>query len=265
MGIFEAIVLAIVEGITEIMPVSGSGHLALISSLLEVNAEPFTPYYLDLMQFGVIGAILYMYWKRFTKADSKGFYKKIFIGAVPAIVLFILLGALAERYLLTSKALALTLIIGGVFFLFIDFVFRDSERSIKRMSRITTPNSIVIGIWQCLGIIPGIGRTAAAIIGGLQQGLTRTMAAEFGFFISVPTMLGVSAYKLIRAMVTNADVLKQNASTLAIGNVVAFVVALISVRFMMQFIEKYGYRYFGWYRIAAGFIIFYLIAKGYLV
>jgi undecaprenyl-diphosphatase len=265
MGIFEAIVLAIVEGISEVLPVSSSGHLCVVSALLEVNTEAFTPYYLDLLQFGVVIAILYMYWKRFTKVDTTGFYRKLLLGSIPTTIVFIALGALAEKYLLTYRAIAFTLIVGGVFFLFIDFVFRDSERSIKRMSRITSGNALAVGLWQCLGIVPGIGRTAAGIFGGLQQGLTRTMAAEFGFFVSVPTMFAVSVFKLIRAMMSNPGILRENASSLAIGNIVTFVVALIAVRFMMQFIEKYGYKYFGWYRIIAGFIIFYLVSKGYII
>jgi undecaprenyl-diphosphatase len=265
MQIFEAIVLAIVEGITEVMPVSGGGHLAIITALLEVKADPFTPYYTDLLQFGIVVAILYMYWKRFTKVDTTGFYRKLLLGSAPAAVCFVILSGVADRYLLSFKAIAFSLIMGGVFFLFLDFAFRDSERSIKRMSRITSSNALAIGFWQCVGIVPGLGRTGAGIFGGLQQGLTRTMATEFGFFVSVPTMFVVSLLKLAKAMAANPAILRANIPTLAIGNAVTFVVALITVRFMMQFIEKYGFRYFGWYRIGAGFVIFYLVSKGYII
>jgi undecaprenyl-diphosphatase len=264
MGIFEAIILAIVEGITEIMPVSASGHLAIISNLLEVSNAPFTQDYARMLPIGVMLAILYSYWKRFTKIDSSHFYRKIVLAAAPSIVIFVLLSSYIESILLTTKAVAFTLIIGGIFFLFLDSVFRDSERSIKRMSRIGTPNAIAIGIWQILGLIPGIGRTAAAIIGGLQQGLTRTMAAEFGFFACVPIIFGISLFQLIKAMATNPSGLKDNAVTLVLGIGVSFIVSLITLRFMMQFIEKYGFKYFGWYRIVAGFVIFYLTTKGFL-
>ncbi|TAD93450.1 MAG: undecaprenyl-diphosphate phosphatase, partial [Bacteroidetes bacterium] len=216
MGIFEAIVLAIVEGIAEVMPVSANGHLAVMSSLLQVNTETFTPYYTDLLQFGVMGAILYLYWKRFTKVDTSGFYKKLLFGSLPAIVFFVLFSGFANRYLLTYRAIAFTLIMGGVFFLFIDFIFRDSERSIKRISRVTSGNALVVGLWQVLGIVPGLGRTAAAIFGGLQQGMTRTMATEFAFFVSVPTLFFLGVYKVISAMISNPAVLRENASTLAI-------------------------------------------------
>ncbi|HMP94205.1 MAG TPA: undecaprenyl-diphosphate phosphatase [Phnomibacter sp.] len=262
MGSFEAIILAIVEGITDIMPVAARGHLHAIAHLLDLKDDKFANLYMDLLQFGVVMAVLYSYWKRFTKLDTSHFYRKLLLGSVPTLVVFFVAGIFFEKYLLTNRAIALALILGGIFFLFVDFVFRDSERSVKRMSRIGTGNAIAVGIWQIAGLVPGLGRPAAAIIGGLQQGLTRTMAAEFSFFISVPTYLGMSFYRLITAMIQQPDNLRENATYLVLGNGISFVVGLITVRFMMQFIEKFGFKYFGWYRIVAGFAILYLSSKG---
>jgi undecaprenyl-diphosphatase len=264
MGIFEAVVLAIVESISEVMPVSGIGHYNIIANLLEINEEPFTPIYGIAIQFGIVAGILYMYWKRFTKIDNSGFFRKLILGALPGILFFILFGGLLEKYLLSTKGIAFSLIISGVFFLFIDLVFKDSEKSAKRLSRVSTNNSLVIGFWQCLGIFPGLGKTSAAIIGGLQQGLTRTMAAEFAYFISVPTLLFINVYKLLFAINGHTDLIKSNFSLIAIGNIISFACAVISIRFIMQFLQKFGFRYFGWYRIIAGFTIFYLISKGFL-
>jgi undecaprenyl-diphosphatase len=265
MGLFEAIVLALVEGITEFLPISSTGHMIVVSSLLEIQKEEFTKLYEVFIQFGAILSVVYLYWKRFTKVDNTEFFIKLGIGMIPALILGFLLGDYVDKLLESPRTVAISLIVGGVFFLFIDTLFRDSVNSVRRISRISRKNAFVIGFWQCLALVPGISRSAASIIGGLQQGLTRQMAAEFSFFLAVPTMLAAATYKTIKVMIKSPDIMRENLTVLAIGNVVAFIVAVISIRFMMQFVEKYGFKYFGWYRIVAGLFIFYLLSKGLIV
>lgn len=262
MSIIQAVILAIVEGLTEFLPVSSTGHMIITSSLMGIHKAEFTKLFEVAVQLGAIFAVVVLYWKKFFNFKGFDFYIRLLIAVVPALVLGFLLGDYIDELLESPTTVAIALIFGGIIFLFIDKVFNAGL--INKEERIKNNKAFTVGLWQCLALIPGTSRSAATIIGGLQQGFTRKLAAEFSFFLAVPTMCAATGYKLLKAYKTSPDMLfdKHNLLALGIGNLVAFLVAIAAIKIFIGFVQRFGFKYFGWYRIIAGTVILALIAAG---
>jgi undecaprenyl-diphosphatase len=262
MSIVESVILAIVEGITEFLPISSTGHLIISSSLMHIEKEEFTKLFEIAVQLGAILAVVILYWKKFFDTSRIKFYFKLIIGVIPAIILGLLFSKKIDALLESPLTVATTMLLGGVILLFIDNIFKTP--SIDEENEISNGKSFAIGVWQCIAMIPGTSRSAASIIGGMQQKLTRRVAAEFSFFLAVPTMLAATGYKLLKAYKDNPAMLHNNGNieALLVGNVVAFIVAMIAIKFFIGFLQKHGFKLFGYYRIVASIILFILIWKG---
>lgn len=251
MDLLHAIILAIVEGITEFLPISSTGHMIIVSSLLGISSEEFTKIFEVNIQFGAILSVIVLYWKRFFQ--SLDFYYKLFVAFLPAAVIGFLLGDFIDRLLESVTIVAIMLVLGGVLLLFIDKWLNNPDEK----KEIDYPIALKIGFFQCIALIPGVSRSAATIIGGMTQKLTRQKAAEFSFFLAVPTMFAASAYKLLK---NYKSIHSEDISLLLIGNVVAFIVAMIAIKFFISFLTRYGFKVFGYYRIAVGLLILALLA-----
>jgi len=249
----EAIVIAIVEGITEFLPISSTGHMIIAEKLLGTEMNEFTKAFTVNIQFGAILSVIVLYWKRFLQ--SYNFYYKLFVAFIPAAVLGFLFSDQIDAMLESVFVVALMLLLGGIFFLFVDKLFNaDAENKEPSFK-----NVFIIGLFQCIAMIPGVSRSAATIIGGMQQKLNRTQAAEFSFFLAVPTMAAASAYKFLKDYKHfNAD----NIGVLLVGNVVAFIVALLAIKFFITYLQKHGFKVFGYYRIVVGAVLLILLAMG---
>lgn len=258
MTFFEAIVLAIIEGITEFLPVSSTGHMIIASSVMGIANDSFTKTFTVAIQLGAILSVLVLYFKRFFKSIQ--FYIKLIIAFIPAVVFGLLLNDYIDALLENVLVVGITLFLGGILFLFIDKLFAHTE-----LSGTQEPNNLSafkIGLFQCIAMIPGVSRSAASIIGGLTQNLTRKAAAEFSFFLAVPTMFAATAKKLYDFYKAGTGFTSEEISLLAVGNVVAFIVALIAIKSFINFLTKHGFKWFGYYRIAIGLIIIGLYAMG---
>lgn len=264
MTIFQTVVIAIVEGLTEFLPISSTGHMIIASSMLGIAKDDFTKLFEIAIQLGAILSVVVLYWKKFFKQARLGFYVKLAVAVIPALVLGAIFSKKIDALLESPLTVAVTMLIGGVVLLFIDSLFR--QPAIEKEEDISLSKAFVIGIWQCLAMIPGTSRSAASIIGGMQQKLTRNLAAEFSFFLAVPTMAAATGYKLLKAWKENPELLRNrdNLIALGIGNIIAFIVALIAIRFFIGFLQKHGFRLFGWYRVIVGCLLIVLILSGYL-
>lgn len=270
MNIIEAVIIAIVEGVTEYLPVSSTGHMIIASSLLGIEKEEFTKLFEVAVQFGAILAVVVLYWKRFFDFSKWQFYLKLIVGVIPALVLGYLFSDKIDEMLESPLVVAISLLLGGVVLLFIDKSF--NRPTIRTNEAITYRRAFVTGIWQCIAMIPGVSRSAASIIGGMQQKFTRNVAAEFSFFLAVPTMAAATLYSLFIKKWTDQGVVKrgyeliigsqQNTLAFVVGNVVAFVVAIAAIKFFIDYLKKHGFRLFGWYRIIAGLVLLVLIVAG---
>ncbi len=259
MNLFEAIIIAIVEGITEYLPVSSTGHMIIASSLMDIHKDPFVKLYEVAIQLGAILAVVVLYWRKFIDFSRWQFYLKLIIAVIPALVLGKLFAEQIDSLLESPTTVAIMLLLGGIVLLFIDKMFQHPET--EREEDISFRKALFIGLWQCIAMVPGVSRSAASIIGGMQQKLTRKLAAEFSFFLAVPTMFAATAYKLYEGY---DSITTDNLKLLLIGNVVAFIVAILAIRFFIGFLQKYGFRLFGWYRIVAGLLLLGLIGSGYI-
>jgi undecaprenyl-diphosphatase len=271
MTFLQAIVLAIIEGLTEFLPVSSTAHMIFTSSIFGVEKDVFVKMFQVSIQFGAILAVVVLYWKKFLDFTSYKFYLKITLAVIPALILGKLFDDKIEAVLEKPIPIALVLILGGVILLFIHIIFHDTP--IDDESNITNKSAITIGFWQCLAMMPGTSRAAASIIGGMQQKLSMRMAAEFSFFLAVPTMLAVTCYSIFLkdwsvpisgskfVEMKGYEMLLQGNHLLLfiIGNVIAFFVALLAIKFFIGILKKYGFKMWGWYRIVLGvsFIIYY--------
>jgi undecaprenyl-diphosphatase len=288
MTIVEAIIIAIVEGLTEFLPISSTGHMIIASSALGIGDEDFTKVFEVAIQLGAILAVVILYWRKFFQFTKWQFYAKLVVGVLPALLLGYLFNDLIDEMLGNSAIVAASMVLGGIVLLFIDQWFNQPVKPpadilatevtkselIEADEKLSFKKSFVIGFWQVLAMIPGVSRSAASIIGGMQQKLSRNFAAEFSFFLAVPTMVAASAYSLFlkhwgegeRAKKGYELILESPANTQAfiVGNVVAFVVALLAIKFFISFLQKHGFRLFGWYRIIAGTILLILVLLGYL-
>ena len=258
MTTFEAIVIAIVEGITEFLPISSTGHMIITEKLLGMQIEDFTKVFTVNIQFGAILSVVVLYWRRFLQSWT--FYQKLFIAFLPAAVIGLLASKLIDSLLENVLVVAITMFLGGILLLFVDKWFNKENPD----QEVTYPKALKIGFWQCIAMIPGVSRSAATIIGGMQQKLTRTNAAEFSFFLAVPTMAAASGFKLLKLILEPNGVLllKNNLTTLLIGNIIAFVVAMIAIKTFITFLQKHGFKVFGWYRIVVGLVLIILLLMG---
>lgn len=273
MNIIEAIIIAIVEGITEYLPVSSTGHMIIASSFMGIEKEEFTKLFEVAIQLGAIMAVVVLYWKKFIDPLKTGrlkFYFKLIVGVIPALLLGFLFSDKIDELLESPTTVAVSLLVGGVVLLFIDKAFNNP--SIHSEKEITYGKSFLTGLWQCIAMIPGVSRSAASIIGGMQQGLTRSAAAEFSFFLAVPTMAAATLYSLFLKkwdiggvehkgyeLITQSS---DNMIAFAVGNIVAFIVAILAIKFFINYLKKYGFKIFGWYRIIVGIILLILLSQG---
>ncbi len=264
MSIFDSIIIAIIEGLTEFLPISSTGHMIIASSFMGIAKDDFTKLYEVAIQLGAIMSVVVIYWKKFFPLNRWNFYIKLIVAVIPALVLGFIFSKKIDALLESPLTVSITLLLGGFVLLFIDKLFKT--HTIERDEQISLSKAFMIGIWQCLAMIPGTSRSAASIIGGMQQKLTRNLAAEFSFFLAVPTMAAATGYKLLKAYQESPELLKnkENLTSLGIGNLVAFLVAILAIKFFIGFLQKHGFRLFGWYRIIAGIVLLALIYTGHL-
>ena len=260
MTLVQSIVIAIVEGLTEFLPVSSTGHMIIAERMLHVTETDFVKVFTVAIQLGAILSVIVLYWKKFFDFSKWQFYLKLFIGVIPALVLGFLFSKKIDAMLDSATTVAVALLVGGIILLFVDKLF--TRPRIHTEAEIKPVNAFIIGIWQCLAMIPGVSRSAASIIGGMQQKLTRSEAAEFSFFLAVPTMLAATGYKLLKYYKEAGGFSTEEIKLLAVGNVVAFSVAVIAIKFFINFVKKYGFKVWGVYRIVVGVLLLVLIWKG---
>lgn len=256
MTTIEAVILAIVEGITEFLPISSTGHMILVSSMMGNSTDHFVKMFTVAIQFGAILSVIALYWKRFFQ--TIGFYFKLFVAFIPAAVIGFLFNDQIDAMLESALVVAIALLLGGIVLLFIDQWMVHEE---KAGEEVTYTKAFMIGVFQIIAMIPGVSRSAATIIGGLQQKLSRKAAAEFSFFLAVPTMFAATVYKMYKYH-SEVGFQMEDVSILLVGNMVAFVVALIAIKGFIAYLTKHGFRIFGWYRIIVGAIILGLYAAG---
>ncbi len=276
MSVLETIIIAIVEGLTEFLPVSSTGHMIIAQNLLGVESTDFVKAFTFIIQFGAILSVLVLYWKRFFQLNRTplpdgtpmvkrllhkyDFYWKLFIAFIPAAVFGLLFSDAIDAMLERVEVVAVTLILGGVFMIFCDRIFNKGSEN----TELTEKRAFMVGLFQCISMIPGVSRSMATIVGGMSQRLTRKAAAEFSFFLAVPTMLAATVYKVYDLVKEEGmQIFSDNLPTLLIGNAVAFIVALLAIKFFIGFVTKYGFRAFGWYRIVVGALILGLLFSGH--
>ncbi len=264
MTIIQSIILAIVEGITEFLPISSTAHMKFTNPLIDVSESPFRDMFEIVIQLAAILSVVVLYWRKFFDLKKFNFYIKLIIALIPAIVFGVLLKKHIDAALGNLIFIAWVMIGGGVILLFIDNFFTTS--TIHTESQISNKNAFVIGCFQVLSIIfPGLSRSAATIIGGMSQKLDRSTAAEFSFFLAVPTMLAASVKSFYDVHKHNPEVLaKDNMTILLIGSIVAFFVALLAIRFFITYLQKHGFKLFGYYRIIIGIFVLILVYSGYI-
>lgn len=262
MDTVQSIIIGIVEGLTEFLPVSSTGHMIITEKLLNISGDDYSKVFTIAIQLGAILAVVVLYWKKFFDFKNWQFYAKIIAGVVPALILGFLFSEKIDALLESSTTVAISLLVGGVILLFVDNLFKYPE--IDKEEDITFFKAVMIGTWQCIAMIPGVSRSAASIIGGMQQKLTRSEAAEFSFFLAVPTMLAATGYKLLKFYQVQGGFSSNEIKQLAIGNLVAFVVALLAIKFFIGFLKKHGFKIWGYYRIIVGIVLLILIYTGYI-
>ena len=273
MDYLQTIIIAIVEGLTEFLPVSSTGHMVIAQGLLGVESTPFVKAFTVIIQFGAILSVVCLYWRKFFYPETmqtKGYtwwqaiwriYLRLIVGVLPAVVLGLSFNDFIESNLGNVTLVAVMLIVGGVFMLFCDRLFNKGSEA----TPLTLRRALVIGFVQCISMIPGVSRSMATIVGGMSQRLTRKAAAEFSFFLAVPTMFGATCletYKLIAHGEGNILLEGNNLTLLLLGSVVAYVVAIAAIKFFISYVTRYGFKAFGWYRIVAGALILLLMACG---
>jgi len=258
MNIIQTIIISIVEGITEFLPVSSTGHMIIAQKLLNVESTEFVKAFTVNIQFGAILSVIVLYWKRFFQ--TLDFYWKLIIAVLPALILGFLLSDYIDSLLENVTVVAVMLVLGGVLMLFVDKWFDKPEEN----QEMDWKRALKIGFFQCIAMIPGVSRSMATIVGGMTTKLSRKNAAEFSFFLAVPTMAAASGYKLLKLFLepTGKTLLADNLVTLLIGNAVAFVVAMAAIKFFIGFLTKYGFKAFGYYRIIVGAAILILLLLG---
>ena len=276
MDLIETIIIAIVEGLTEFLPVSSTGHMIIAQNLLGVESTEFVKAFTFIIQFGAISSVVVLYWKRFFQLNNTpapegatslqrflhkfDFYWKLFVAFVPAAVLGLLFSDAIDAMLERVEVVAVMLVLGGIFMLYCDKIFNKGSED----TPFTEKRAFMVGLFQCISMIPGVSRSMATIVGGMSQGLTRKAAAEFSFFLAVPTMFGATLYKMYKLLKEGGtDLIMDNMTTLLVGNAVAFVVAMLAIKGFIKYVQKYGFKAFGWYRIVVGSLILVMMLAGF--
>ena len=255
----HTLVLSVIEGLTEFLPVSSTGHMALAAAFMGIERNDFTKLFIENIQFGTILSVIVVYWRKFIDFKSWHFYLKLFYALIPSAVVGLLLKSYIDNAIQTPLIVALTMFVGGFVLLFVDKWFKNS--TIEKEEEIPYKKAWIIGVYQILSVVlPGLSRSGATIIGGMQQKLTRKAAAEFSFFLGVPTLAGAfvvslwDAYRKTPAILTH-----HNLIVLAAGNFIGFVVAIFAIKGFITYLTKHGFKFFGYYRIVFGFIIIVLL------
>jgi undecaprenyl-diphosphatase len=263
MTIFETIVIGVVEGLTEFLPISSTGHMALTSAILGIEKDAFTKLFIENIQFGTIISVIILYWRKFFDLKRISFYIKLLVAFIPAAIVGILLKKHIDKVLETPLFISVVMFLGGFVLLFVDNWFKKT--TIDKEEDISMKNSLWIGVFQVIAIVlPGFSRSAATIIGGMQQKLTRKVAAEFSFFMAVPALAGAFAKSLWDAWKDTPELLTgSNIQMLALGNLVGFLVAMVAIKTFIGFLQKHGFKAFGWYRIIVGLILIILLLSGF--
>jgi len=259
MTVYQAILLAVIEGLTEFLPVSSTGHMILGSSLMGIQSDNFVKLFTVAIQLGAILSVIVLYFKRFFQ--TIGFYFKLLVAFLPAVFFGLLLSDKIDQLLESPLGVAIALLIGGVVLLFVDKWFKNGN--IDNTDDISYATAFKIGLFQCISMIPGVSRSASTIVGGMSQKLSRKAAAEFSFFLAVPTMFGATVKKLFDFYQDGFVISQEQINLLLIGNIVAFIVAMLAIRYFITFLQTSGFRIFGWYRIIVGGIILILLLSGY--
>lgn len=276
LNLLQTIVIAIVEGLTEFLPVSSTGHMIITQHILGVESTDFVKAFTFIIQFGAILSVVCLYWKNFFQLNHApisdntsllkrflhkyDFYWKLLVAFIPAAVLGLLFSDVIDEMLESVTVVAVMLIVGGIFMLFCDKIFGNGDEK----TLLTEKRAFLIGLFQCISMIPGVSRSMATIVGGMAQKLTRKKAAEFSFFLAVPTMFAATVYKMAKLFMDGGiEIISANLTTLIVGNIVAFIVALLAIKFFISFVTKYGFVAFGWYRIIVGSAILIMSFLGY--
>ena len=264
MDLIKAIIIAIIEGLTEYLPISSTAHMGFAASLMGMEETEFLKMFQVSIQFGAILSVVVAYWKKFFDFQNLKFYYKLGFAVIPALALGYLFDDKIEAVLGNQIAISSVLVLGGIVLLFADSWFKNPK--IDDEKDMTIKKAVIIGLWQCLAMMPGTSRSAASIIGGMTQGLTRKAAAEFSFFLAVPTMLAVTVYSIFvktwgkgtpneskgYEMILSSS---ENITVFIVGNIVAFIVALIAIKSFIGLLNKYGFKPWGWYRIIVGIVL----------
>ncbi|MBI1836603.1 MAG: undecaprenyl-diphosphate phosphatase [Flavobacteriia bacterium] len=259
MSILDAIILAIIEGLTEFLPVSSTGHMIIGSSVMGIESDNFTKLFTIAIQLGAILSVVVLYFKRFFK--SFNFYYKLIVAFIPAAIMGLLLSDVIDSLLENPLAVAISLLVGGIILLFVDKWFRKPV--IKEEEDIDFVTAFKIGLFQCIAMIPGVSRSGASIVGGMSQKMSRQLAAEFSFFLAVPTMFAATGKKLLDYFNDGNTINVEQMKILAIGNIVAFIIALIAIKSFIGYLNKNGFKLFGYYRIILGLVLIILLLSGY--
>lgn len=264
MNTIQSVIIGIVEGLTEFLPISSTAHMRITENLLGIhNENQFSLVFTVAIQLGAILSVVVLYWKKFLNFKDWQFYAKLFIAVIPALIVGKLLSERIDSVLEKPVVISCIMIGGGVVFLFIENVFK--KHTIDSEDKISFLKALLIGFFQCLAILfPGLSRSAASIIGGMSLKLTRAAAAEFSFFLAVPTMLAATVYKLYKFNQENGGFSANEIKQLMIGNFVAFLVAMLAIKFFIKFLQKHGFKIWGYYRIALGLILLLLIQTGHI-
>ena len=260
MNLIQAIILAIIEGITEFIPVSSTGHMVIASAFMGIGKNDFVKLFEVSIQLGAILSVVVLYYKRFFR--SLDFYFKLVVGVIPAVIVGVLFKKKIDVLLESPLIVAVMLLVGGVILLFVDNWF--NKPAVDKEKEINYATAFKIGLFQCLAVVPGVSRSAATIVGGMSQKLSRKAAAEFSFFLAVPTMFGATVkelwdYHKHHAQMFDGDQIKY----LLIGNIIAFIVAMLAIKTFITYLEKKGFKVFGWYRILAGIVLITLYFTGH--
>ncbi len=257
MNYWYTLLLAIIEGVTEYLPISSTGHMIIASSFMKIAEDDFTKLFTIVIQLGAILAVVVMYWKRFFQ--SLDFYYKLFVAFIPAVVLGLLLNDFIDSLLENPIVVAVMLILGGIILIKVDTWFQKNEetdaKNPNKNTQISYATAFKIGLFQCLAMIPGTSRSGATIVGGLTQNLNRKTAAEFSFFLAVPTMLGATAKKSYDYYKAGFELSQEQINYLILGNIIAFIVAMIAIKGFIDYLSKKGFKVFGYYRIILGIVL----------
>jgi len=269
MDIIQSIIIGIVEGLTEFLPISSTGHMIITEKFLGVKEDDFTTLFTVAIQLGAILSVVVLYWKKFFTPITTGgsrwrFYLKLIVAVIPALFFGYLFSNKIDTLLESTTIVVITMLLGGIVLVLIDNYFKSP--TVQTEEGISLQKAFFIGVWQVIAMVPGVSRSAASIIGGMQQKLTRQLAAEFSFLLAVPTMLAATGYKILKTYKVNPGILKDhhNLMVLGIGNLVAFVVAILAIKFFIGYLQKHGFRIFGYYRIIVGIVLLLMMIAGYL-